>query len=295
LQRMLSNYRFIILLSALTAVSALLGLGFRISPGTILVYDAPVGRPLDFAAERNQTIRIGPTESDITYELHAEQPSAGNSTATGYYDFPEPAWFSFAVETVFVRQNEVAEIPMWLDLPQDDALYNHNWLLGVPVSPIAVGVGASQIQVGGYLLFRIETEPKDGVVPSCAYNEIVSVPSKLFFQKVKPGAGETATATLFHGKPKSMLYSVERLDPESDVAKITILGMPGYKRLENPEWIEYPSEIVIPGIEEGGGPLPIRITIPENTDIRRFEEILLIKNPDAKTAFIRILVDIDKI
>lgn len=278
----------------LAIISSVFALGFRISPGTILLYDAPVGKPYDFAMERNQTIRIGPVEGEITYELHSEKPSMGNSSATGYFDFPEPIWFSFGAETITVEAGKISEIPMWLNIPMDEGLYNHNWLLGIPVTPIAVAKGATQIQVGGYLQFRIETQAKENVIPKCGLNEIVAVPSKLAFENMQPGIERVEVATLFHEKLNSSLYTVERLDPSSDVAKLTILGSPSYPRLTNPEWIEYPKEIVIPGSDEGGGPLPITLKIPADAQVRRFEEILLIKSNKTKTAFLRVLVDIEQ-
>ena len=285
---------FNVLLAVSICVSAF-GLGFRISPGTILLNEAPVGQPYDFAAERNQTIRIGPVNYDVTYELHAEPASNGNSSATGYFDFPNPEWFSLAAETVFIPAGDVAEVPMWLNIEEDEGLYNHHWLLGIPVSPIAVGSGATQIQVGGYLQFRFETESKAGVVPECAQNELVAVPSAIKFEDMTPGMDRIEIAELYHGRPHSLMYRVERLDPASDVAKITILGTPGYPRLMNPEWIEYPEEIVVPGSDEGGGPFPITVKIPQGEQVRRFEEILLLKNNQTKTAFIRILVNVKQI
>jgi len=278
----------------LLIVPALLAIGFRISPGTILLHDAPVGRPFDFATERGQVIRIGPMDYDMTYHIRAEPASAGNSSATGYFDFPNASWFSVAAETVFAPAGEVTELPMWLNIPDDDGWLNHNWLLGVPVSPIAVGEGAAQIQVGGYLLFRFETEAKAGVVPYCAENEIVAVPSRTLFDKMLPDVPRTEVVELYHGRQRALLYSVERLDPDSDVARLTILGTPGYPRLTNPEWVEYPEEIVIPGKGEGGGPFPITVNVPRDEPVRRFEEILLIKSDHAKTAFLRILVNLEQ-
>jgi hypothetical protein len=270
------------------------GLGFRISPGTILLNEAPVGKPYDFATERNQAIRIGPVNYDMTYELHAEPAGAGNSSATGYFDFLNPEWFSLAAETVFISAGDVAEVPMWLNIAEDEGLYNHHWLLGIPVTPISVG-GATQIQVGGYLQFRFETEAKAGVVPQCAQSELVAVPSTIKFEDMMPGMDRIEIAELYHGRQHSLMYRVERLDPDSDVARITILGTPGYPRLEHPEWIEYPTEAVVPGSDEGGGPFPITVKIPQGEQVRRFEEILLLKNNQTKTAFIRILVNIKQI
>ena len=280
------------LILAATFCASAFGLGFRVSPGTILLHDAPVGKPYDFAAERNQTIRIGPVNYDMTYEIHAEPASVGNSSATGFFDFPNADWFSFAAETVSIAAGEVAELPMWLNIPKDEGLYNHHWLLGIPVTPIASGKGAAQIQVGGYLQFRFETEAKADVVPKCAQNELVAVPSTVRFEDMLPGMERIEIPKLFHGRAHALMYSVERLDPSSDVARITILGTPGYPRLTHPEWIEYPKEIVVPGSSEGGGPFPITINIPEGAQVRRFEEILLLKNDQTRPAFIRILVDI---
>ena len=277
----------ILVLALLAAFAA--GAGIRVSPGTMLLHDTPVGETFDFAKERGQSIRIGPVERVMTYALHPEPASEGGTQATGYYDFPDASWFSISVDTVSIEKGGVAEIPMWLEIPDDEGYYNHHWLLGIPVSPIS-GEGGMQLQVGGYLLFRFETESREGVVPRCADNEVVAVPSIVRESEVTAGDTRELVVDLFSGAEKAGIYTVERLDPASEVAEYTILGRPGYPRLSNPEWIEYPDTVVIPGREEGSGPLPITINIPPDARFRRFEEILLLKGGYTRPAFIRIQV-----
>ncbi len=285
------NDKKVLLIILIFIIGAAFSAGIKIRPGTILLQEAPVGETYDFESRRGQNITIGPVEKNITYTISAEPAGEGGSQATGYYDFPDASWFTLDLDTISIEAGFEGDIGMWMDIPAEDGLYNHHWLLGIPISPVPVEGKGTQIQVGAYLLFRIETESLDGVIPACAKDEIVTVPSRPRFVDVLPGQENTLVVQLFHGKASSGLYEVSRLDPESPVAQLTILGTPGFPRLANPDWITYPEEIVIPGEEEGGSPFPITLKIPAGAQIRRFEEIIMIKNDKTRPAFIRILVN----
>ncbi len=284
------KFRLIIFFLAVILVTVSFGSRMRVKPPTILLQEAPVGEYYDFGLRRGQHITIGPMPKDRIFKLAVEPASQGGSQATGYVDFPEPTWFELDKDSVFVQAGTEETVDMWMSIPEDDGLYNHHWLLGIALNPVAVPGNFEQIQTGAYLLFRIETEAKAGVVPICADNEIVSAPSMVVFSDVQPGKETSQTIELFSGFQKSQLVSIQPLDPTSPVAQLTILGTSGFPRLNNPEWLEYPAETVIPGEEEGGGPFPITLKIPQDEQIRQFEEILIIESEYCRPAFIRILV-----
>ncbi|HDR90647.1 MAG TPA: hypothetical protein ENN75_00205 [candidate division Zixibacteria bacterium] len=270
--------------------TAALGARIRVKPPTILLQEAPVGEIYDFENQRGQFITLGPIEGDRIYTLTPEPASKGESKATGYFDFPEPAWFQLERDSVAVLSGTEENVRMWLDIPKDDGYYNHHWLLGIAVNPISVQGSREQIQVGAYLLYRIETEAKAGVVPYCAESEVVVAPSMVVFENVRPGEEVTQVVELFSGLPRADLATVSPLDPTSPVAQLTILGTPGFPRLTNPEWIEYENETVIPKAGEPGAPFPITLKIPQGEQIRRFEEILMIEGENSRPAFVRIVV-----
>jgi len=276
--------------SIIFLAGAALCIGIRVSPGTILLQEAPIGETYDFMAREGLAITIGPVEKETSYLLSCEPASKGGSQATGYVDFPNPAWFYLANDSVTIFENETAEIPMWLQIPKNEGYYNHHWLLGIPISPTRTAEKGPQLQVGSYLLFRIETQAKKGVRPICAQNEIVGAPSRLVFLDVVPGSTIPDVIELYSGNEQAGIYSVYRLDPKSPVAELTIKGTPGFQRLDNPEWIQYPDTIVIPGKKEGSGVLPITVSLPQNPGTRRFEEILMIEGSAMRPAFVRILV-----
>jgi len=283
-----SKKTFLIYLMIL--VTASFSARIRVKPPTILLQEAPVGKVYDFENQRGQLITLGPIDGDRIYMLTPEPPSKGGSQATGYFDFPEPAWFQLEKDSVFVYNGTEEEVRMWMDIPDDEGYYNHHWLLGIAVNPIALQGSREQIQVGAYLLYRIETEANADVVPYCAENEIVTTPSMVVFDGVHPGEEITQVVELYSGLPKAELASVSPLDPTSPVAQLTILGTPGFPRLTNSDWIEYENQMVIPKTGEPGAPFPITIKIPQGEQIRRFEEILMIEGENSRPAFVRILV-----
>lgn len=283
--------KLVIYILVVILITSCFGTRMRVKPPTILLQEAPVGETYGFDLRRGQQITIGPMPSDRFFKLNVEPASVGGSNATGYVDFPEPAWFQLEKDSVFVPANTEEKVKMWLDIPEDEGFYNHHWLLGIALNPISGPGARQQIQVGAYLLYRIETEAKADVVPTCAEGEIVSAPSMVIFDDVKPGEEVTKVARLFCGNQKSQLASVYPLDPTSPVAQLTILGTPGFPRLQNPEWLDYPEEVVIPGVDEPGSPFPITVKIPRGEQIRHFEEILMIESENCRPAFIRILVN----
>lgn len=284
----LSKLTLVICLIIIAAVA--FGARIRVKPPTILLQEAPVGEVYDFEVQRGQLITLGPIDGDRIYMLTPEPPSKGGSQATGYFDFPEPAWFQLERDSLFVLGGTEEQVRMWLDIPDDEGYFNHHWLLGIAVNPIAMQGSREQIQVGAYLLYRIETEAKAGVVPYCAQDEVVVAPSMVVFDGVRPGEEVTQVVELFSGLPKAELASVSPLDPTSPVAQLTILGTSGFPRLTNSDWIEYEDQTVIPKAGEPGAPFPITVKIPRGEQIRRFEEILMIEGENSRPAFVRILV-----
>ena len=243
MSRFKSIFTLCILISAVTVFAS----GISVKPGTILIQEVPLGETYDFETRRGQKIVIGPVATDKTYALYAEPASTGGSEATGFFDFPEPNWFDLEMDTIDIATGEEGHVAMWMTIPDDEGLYNHHWLLGIPITPVVEPGTGEQIQIGVYLLYRIETEAKAGVVPSCARDEVVTAPSRMVFQDVLPGSESSEVIQLFQGRDKSLLFNVHPLDPTSPVAQLTILGTPGFPRLANPEWLEYPEEVVIPG------------------------------------------------
>jgi len=286
------NKREIIILVLLVVILSSFAMRMRVVPGTILMQEAPVGETYDFAESRGQSITIGPVERDGSYLLMAQPASEGGCQATGFYDFPNADWFILAADSVYVEQGKATQVPMWLEIPDNEGYYNHHWLLGISVNSSVAGLKGNVIQPGVYLLFRFETESNPDAVPVCAQEEIVCAPSALKLSELHVGDTVNSVLKLYQGNTMARLYTVSRLDPTSDVAKLTIKGTPGFPRLSNPEWVEYPDTIVIPGVKEGAGVFPVTVNIPSGSQVRRFEEILMIEGVGSRPAFIRILVSI---
>ncbi|MBN2541603.1 hypothetical protein JXI42_01950 [bacterium] len=264
-----------------------IGVGLSVSPGTILIQDFPVGEFYDFSEQKNYDIRISnEAETPHTYALAAEKPSNSQSSATGFYDFAHPEWFYFEVETIFVDALENESVGIFMDIPEADGWYNHHWLLGISVMPLPGELQGGTISLGAYLLFRFETEPKEGVVPTLAENEMVLVPSTIVFDDVEPGELYQKKVKLYHPFQIEKKCDIYPLDPSSEVAKWTILISKGHSRLQNHDWVVYDSTVNL----QPNQPCDLDIylqTPPGN--VRPTEEILIFEafNIDKK-AFLRI-------
>ena len=269
----------IILILLLFAVHSAFCSGIKITPGTILIQNIPVGKQFDFFDEQGLTIKIYNTDDyPKRYLLSPNRPGEMNTTVTGYFDIFDPSWFSLDTNSVIVPPKDTAEIGMRVHIPDNPSWYNRHWLVGIDVSEDTTGkaLPGQAIIMGAYLLYRLETEPSDEVVPETIGEEIITVPSVLDFGKVRHGEKYQKTMTVYQKVEPTMHMEIHPLDPESDVAKLTILINQPYQRVKDPDWFSYKKRLSVRNGE--GKELKITLNVPENAGEvgRYYEEILLL-------------------
>ncbi len=259
------------------------GIGISVSPGTFVLQDVPVGKMFDISGQIGYFIKIGSQSKPGYYVLTPRKPSDDGTKATGYYDFPNPEWFFTEYETLYVSPKSDAQTAMWLKLPDDPSLYNRHFLLGVDVSPI-IEETKGMISVGAYLLFRFETEAKAGVVPKLQDGEMAFAPSVVRFDSLSKGDNKSIDIKFYSWGKKRQPIKLYRLDPESDVAKITIIPTPGYRRA--PEGLLYFPEKIWSNSD--GENLFIQVALPEEMDYPRLEDFIIAEAPNGNKAFLRV-------
>ena len=261
----------------LTLVSGLmLSAGIRIAPATFVVEAIEPGESVELYETYGHIIKIWGGNSLVNYSFEPVKPSESGTKITGYYDFPNPSWFSTEHETLVVLPNleDPFENKMYLTVPEGDNWYNRHWLLGVNVSPV-LRDDMGSIVLGAYLQLRFESSPKADVVPELEYREIVFVPSVLEFNDVEPGKEYLGKVTIFTGNRIPAKYQLYPLDPESPVGKVTILNAPGYRRLPQSDWLYYEPEVHI--AQRGLYDLYFSLFIPEKPERKRYEELIMIE------------------
>lgn len=261
--------RKIILLLILLNFS-LYGMGLKVSPGTILLREFPVGDSFDFEEKRNLTLTIkNDNSSTYKYAISPEKPSQSNSDATGYFDIADPDWFSVEPATLSIEAHDVGYAKMYMEIPEDENWYNRHWLLGVSILPISSSKRqGTSIALGGYLLYRFETESKRklSIYPKCETQEIVPVPSRVHFDSVEPGKTYIKKVRLAHSYTHNKKFEAYPLPPSSEVAKLTILTKSPYTRLQNHSWLEYDKDISLR--QDQFSDFVLRLHIPENASKR---------------------------
>ena len=277
-----------ILIWILIIAALLWGVGISISPGTFLIQHVPVGKKFDISKEVGYVIKLGRDSSAGVYVLTPRKPSEDNVKATGFYDFPDPSWFHLQRDTLSLAADSTSYTRMWLELPDDPSLYNRHFLLGVDVSP-TVESTRGMIAVGAYLLYRFETEPKDSVVPQLPAGEMVFVPSVVEFDSLGRTANVSRSLKLYRGGSVKTRVKLYRLDPESEVAKYTILLTPGYHRA--PEgMVFFPENITIDPKE--GGKLFVQVAYDKPPAYKRLEEIIIAESQFGEKAFLRVHINL---
>ena len=259
------------------------GVGISVSPGTFVIQEVSVGEMFDISGQVGYFIKIGAQSNPGYYTITPRRPSDDGTTATGYYDFPQPDWFHTEYGTLYVDPKHDAQTAMWLTLPDDPALYNRHFLLGVDVSPI-IEDARGMISVGAYLLFRFETEPKAGVVPDLQDGEMVFAPSVVQFDSLSKGDNKSVDLKFFVWSEQKQPIKFYRLDPESDVARITIVPTPGYRRA--PEGIIYFPETM--RADNNGANFFVQVALSEEMNYPRLEDFIIAEAPNGNKAFLRV-------
>ncbi|HDG67622.1 MAG TPA: hypothetical protein ENG11_00555 [candidate division Zixibacteria bacterium] len=280
--------KYLITAAVFLAIAVAFGVGISVSPGTFLIQDVPVGKKFDISEKVGYVIRIGRNSGAGVYVLTPRRPSEDGTKATGFYDFPDPSWFHLQRDTLSLAADSTSYTKMWLELPDDPSLYNRHFLLGVDVSPTLEST-KGMIAVGAYLLYRFETEPKEGVVPELPAGEMAFVPSVVEFDSLGRRANVSRTLKLFRGGEVKTRVKLYRLDPESEVAKYTILLTPGYRRA--PEGIVlFPDQITIDPKE--GGKLFVQVAYDKPPKHKHLEEIIIAESQFGEKAFLRVHINL---
>lgn len=259
------------------------GIGISISPGTFLIQDVPLGIEYDITANQGYAIRLSNVPASAVYILTPRRPSEDNTRATGYYDFPDPSWFHTGQDTLVIAADGYAQTPMWLMMPDDPSLYNRHFLLGVDVSP-TVESSKGMLSVGAYLLYRFETPPKEGVKPTLYPSELAFVPSVVIFDDIKAGDIRSVDLMLYSGDSLRGQCKFYRLDPESDVAKLTILTSPGFRRAPE-NTVFFPEQ---GWLSSEGTKFFVQVALLEELGFPRVEEIIMAEAPNGNKAFLRV-------
>jgi hypothetical protein len=269
----------------ITLAAIALPIGISVSPGTFLIQDVPLGKTLDITGTVGYKLQVGGVANRTEFTIVPKKPSADGTKATGYYDFPEPDWFKTGALKIIAKSDSFGSTNMWVTLPNDPALYNRHFLLGIDVSP-TVETTKGMLAVGAYLLFRFETPAAENVVPSLEKNEMVFVPSIVDFKAYKAGEAQSKNLKLYSSEKSKQVFKLYRLDPESDVAKLTILVSPGYQRAPEGS-VFFPEKITL---ENGVGKLFVQAAFASVLPYPRVEELIIAESPLGNKAFVRVKI-----
>ena len=271
-------YLAVLLATIVCLVSAI---GIRISPATFLVQDVPVGEFFSITKKYGYIIRISQVPASGYYSLTVKKPSEDGQTATGFEDIPDVNWFYLERETLYISNDSAVTCSIGVNFPDSAPLYNRHFLVGVEIMPIPESVRGNLL-LSAELLFRIETEPKAGIKPKISPGEFVFVPSAVDFDSLRPNDTVTVEVKLFSGE--STLCHLSRLDPETPVARKTILPTVGYMRIKE-SMIEFPESVLA---TPQGASIPISLKLSGKLPRPRLEEVIIAEADSAVVAFLRV-------
>ena len=236
----------LIALLFLMTVPPLEGAGLRMSPGTFLLTEVPLGRTIDFDQDYGIRLRIQNADSHqtITYSLTALIPSHVDTRATGFFDLPDSSWVRFDSTFVTLGPMKSGEVKMYLTIPDNDAYRNQKYLWVVSIDPV-VSSGKGMLSLSTMALYRVETESKPGV--DVMTKEVPYITPSVSTLAVAEKAETKVRVINNTNFPKT--YRITPLDRESDVARLTILTAKNHRPAPFGTFRCLPDSVTIPPLQ----------------------------------------------
>lgn len=148
------------------ALMAADGGGLGISPGIVLIEDAPPGVKLDLGAQglSIQVSNNGGTEEDFDLIAIVPGPDDIGSYEAGYEPLPDPSWVHLAHEVLKIPAHGSAHAGLTLDIPARAELANRHFMLYVEAGPKPTGALGAVLRVRARVLIETAADAHPGAL-----------------------------------------------------------------------------------------------------------------------------------
>ncbi|MBA3938600.1 MAG: hypothetical protein H0X38_14190 [Planctomycetes bacterium] len=155
---------------AATTASAAEGGGLGISPGIILIEDAPPGVKLDLGAQglNIQVSNDAGTEMDFDLVAIVPGPDEIGAYEAGYEPLPDASWVHIEHEHVTVPAHGTAHSGITLDIPARAELANRHFMLYVEAGPKPTAALGAVLRVRARVLLETATDAHPGALEHAA-------------------------------------------------------------------------------------------------------------------------------
>ena len=266
-------------------------IGLSVEPGGLLIQNVPVGQLYDMDYWMKMRFKIA-NDSGMPrkYALRVDKPSrVGVKLLKGYTEIPNPDWFWFEKNEVFVAAGGTAEVKMFLRIPNEDKYANQRWAVAVDVE--ARPEAEEKLVLALSPVFYIETEAK-ATPKELPAGFTALVPGTVVVDHVAIGKRtDGGSATLYNNDSQPHLYTVTSVVPSAEPGRQTISPSPRSSWLPNVGWVKVDKRTIKLGPRERRD-LHLRIDVPKDPRWQNqdWETLLYVESEDGLASFARIQI-----
>ncbi len=153
-----------------SAVMAADGGGLGISPGIVLIEDAPPGVRLDLGAQglNIQVSNAGGTDEDFELVAIVPGPDEIASYEAGYEPLPDASWVHLDHNVLKVPAHGTAHAGVTLDIPLKPELANRHFMLYVEAGPKSTAALGAALRVRARVMIETAVDPHPGALEHAA-------------------------------------------------------------------------------------------------------------------------------
>jgi hypothetical protein len=173
--------------------------GMGISPGIVLIEDAPVGTRLDLGAQGLRiAVRNGSDEAmGVTVSVSAPAATHIREFEAGYEPIPDPGWVHLEHSELTIPAHGTGTTGVIVDIPDRPELMNRHFMVFVETGPsIHAGLGAV-LRVRARLMVETTIDPHPHITEHAA--AIAVSPGRVAMERRADGTWSGQTEVVNHG------------------------------------------------------------------------------------------------
>ncbi|MCM8824306.1 MAG: hypothetical protein NC822_06515, partial [Candidatus Omnitrophica bacterium] len=214
------------------------GLGLTVEPGGFVLQNLIPGKRVDIFETTGLALVIyNRSDSYHTYVIKGGKPQEVGIEGwlKGYEPIPESSWFKLEQEQVRISPHSKAYVKMYLEIPDEEKLYNQKWVVGLSVA--GVPEPGERLVLSAHPSYYLETLGKDGLKEK-PWGGLGLEPGVLIIEKVGLGVNKKVGKIKIHNNDsKKHTYNIYSHIPK-ELAGDRITSSQGYIWIKNEDWLK---------------------------------------------------------
>lgn len=266
-------------------------IGLSVEPGGLLIQSVPIGQLYDMDYWIKMRFKIyNDSDKPRRYVIKVDKPvKVGVKVLKGYTQIPDPSWFWFEEKEVLVPENGVAEIKMFLRIPNEEKYCNQKWAVGIDVE--GKPETEEKLVLAVSPVFYIETESRPEVKEKPA-GFLGLAPGAVVLKNVALGKSKAVSKIkVYNNDTQPHLYKVSSIIPSAEPGRQVITPSPNFSWIPKRELIRPSANTLKVGPNEWKE-IALDLDIPQRPDFlnQRWEGILFFESEEGQANFTRVQI-----